>query len=149
MKIFIAYTLVVIGIPYLAGALLGKILTLPMGMTVGLLRHIGLLGGSDATTAAQDLVGAWAWMRRGSIKMSVPDRIVHIFMDVCRGFGAVFVAGFLFHLFGLVPSISVLLIPAAWEVIIAISCGQALRALLGSLAGMVIGWLVVSYLFPI
>jgi hypothetical protein len=149
MKVFIAYILVAVGIPYLAGLLFGQILTLPVAMIVGLLRHVGLLGGSDAATAAQDMGGAFAWTHRGSIKMSVPDRIVHIFMDVCNGFGAAFVAGFIFHLFGLAPGISVLLIPAAWGIIITVSCGQALRALFGSLAGIVIGWLWVLYLFPI
>ena len=149
MKIFIAYTLVVVGIPYLAGLLFGQILTLPVAMIVGLLRQVGLLGGSDAATAAQDLGGAFAWSHRGSIKISVPDRIVHIFMDVCNGFGCAFVAGFIFHLFGLAPGISVLLIPAAWEIFITVTCGQALRALLGSLAGVVIGWLLVLHLFAI
>lgn len=149
MKIFIAYTLVAVGIPYLAGLLLGQILTLPVAMIVGLLRHVRLLGGSDAATAAQDLDGAFAWTRRGSIKMSVPDRIVHIFMDACNGLGAAFVAGYIFHLFGLAPGISVLLISATWEIIVTVSCGKALRALLGSLAGIVVGWLWVIYLFPI
>lgn len=149
MKIFIAYILVVAGIPYLAGLLFGQILTLPVAMIVGLLRQVGLLGGSDAPTAAQDMGGAFAWSRRGSIKMSVPDRIVHIFMDVCNGFGCAFVAGFIFHLFGLVPGINVLLIPAAWEIFITVTCGQALRALCGSLLGVVIGWLLILHLFPI
>jgi hypothetical protein len=149
MKIFIAYTLVVVGIPYFAGLLCGPILSLPIGMIVGLLRHAGILGGSDAVTAAQDFAGGFAWSHGGSIKMSVPDRIVHIFMDVCMGFGAAFVAGFIFHLFGLAPSIGVLLIPAAWEIVFAIADRKALRALLGSLAGLVIGWLLVLHLFAI
>ena len=149
MKIFIAYTLVVVGIPYFAGLLFGQILTLPVAMILGLLRQVGLLGGSDAATAAQDIGGGFAWSHRGSIKMSVPDRIVHIFMDVCNGLGAVLVAGLIFHLFGLPPGIGVLLIPAAWEIFFTIAYGQALRALLGSLAGVVIGWFLVLHLFAI
>src|ERR1039457_2841745 len=107
MKIFIAYTLVVVGIPYFAGLLFGQILTLPVAMIVGLLRHVGLLGGSDAATAAQDIGGAFAWSHRGSIKMSVPDRIVHIFMDVCNGLGAVLVAGVFFSFFWFFPGVAV------------------------------------------
>ena len=149
MKIFIAYTLVVVGIPYFAGLLFGQILTLPVAMIVGILRNVGILGGSDAATAVQDIGAGFAWSHRGSIQMSVPDRIVHIFMDVCNGLGAVLVAGLIFHWFGFPPSIGVLLIPAAWEIFIAIACGQALRALFGSLAGVVIGWFLVLHLFAI
>src|ERR1035437_686137 len=100
MKILIAYTLIAVGIPYFAGLLFGQILTLPVAMIVGLLRNVGLLGGSDAATAAQDIGAGVAWAQRGSIKMSVPDRMVHIFMDVCNGLGAVLVAGLIFHWFG-------------------------------------------------
>ena len=147
MKIFIAYALVVIGIPYFAGLLFGQILTLPVAMIVGLLRHVGLLGGSDAATAAQDFGGAFAWSHRGSIKMSVPDRIVHIFMDVCNGLGAVLVAGLIFRLFGLSPRFAVILILAAWEIFFTVAYKQAFRALFGSLAGIIIGWFAILWLF--
>jgi hypothetical protein len=149
MKIFIAYTLVVVGIPYFAGLLFGQILTLPVAVIVGMLRQVGLLGGSDAATAAQDIGGGVAWSHRGSITMSVPDRIVHIFMDVCNGLGAVLVAGLIFHWFGFPPGIGVLFILAGWEILFTVVCGQALRALLGSLAGVVIGWFWVLHLFAI
>ena len=147
MKTFIAYSLVVIGIPYLAGLLFGQILTFPVAMIVGLLRHVGLIGGSDAATAAQDVGGGFAWSHRGSIKMSVPDRIVHIFMDVCNGLGAVLVAGLIFHLFGLPPGIAVLFILAAWEIFFTVAYGQSFRALFSSLAGIAGGWFVVLPLF--
>jgi hypothetical protein len=147
MKIFIAYTLVVIGIPYLAGLLLGKILTMPIAVLVGLLRNAGLLHGSDEATAAQDYAGAFAWSLRGSIQMSVPDRIVHICMDVFNGFGAVLTAGFIFHLFGLSPSVFILLILAGWQIFFTIAYKQAFRALFGDLAGIVIGWFLILWLF--
>lgn len=76
MKIFIAYTLVVVGIPYFAGLLFGQILTLLVAMIVGLLRHVGLLGGSDAATAAQEIlvevshghiVGAYSGCAEGAV----------------------------------------------------------------------------------
>jgi len=81
--------------------------------------------------------------------MSVPDRIVHIFMDVCNGLGAILVAGLIFHLFGLPPGIGVLLIPATWELFLTVAYGKALRALLGSLCGVVIGWFLVLHFFAI
>ena len=65
--------------------------------------------------------------------MSVPDRIVHIFMDVCNGWGAVLAAGLIFHLFRLPLGIAVLLIPAAWEIFFTVAYGQALRVVLGLL----------------
>ena len=142
MKIFIAYALVVVGIPYFAGLIFGQILTLPLAMIRGIFRQP-----TNEATQAQEVSAAFAWSVRGSIKMPIADRIVHIFMDVCNGLGAVLVAGLIFHLFGLPPGIGVLLIPAAWEVIFTIAYGQAWRALLGSLAGVVVGWFVVLRLF--
>ena len=144
MKIFIAYTLVVVGIPYFAGLLFGQILTLPVAMIRGMFRQP-----TDEATQAQEFSAATAWAVRGSIKMPIPDRLVHIFMDVCSGFGAVLVAGLIFHLLGFPPRIGVLFIPAAWEIVFTIAYRQALRALLGSFAGVVIGWFLVLHLFSI
>lgn len=147
MKAIIAYTLVVIGIPYFAGLLFGQILTLPTAMIVGLLRQVGLLSGSDAATAAQDFHGGFAWSQRGNVKMSMPDRIVHIFMDLFNGFGAAFAAGLIFRLFGLSPTVAVPLVLAAWEILFSMACQQSYRVLFGSLAGIVVGWFVVLRLF--
>ncbi|MGD0207134.1 MAG: hypothetical protein ABSC89_05970 [Verrucomicrobiota bacterium] len=147
MKIFIAYSLVVVGIPTAAGILFGNILIVPVSVIVGLLRNAGLLRGSDEATAAQDFEGAFAWSYRESIKMSVPDRIVHICLDILHGFGAILATGFLFHLLGLSPSAIVLLILAAWPVFFSVAFKQSFRALFGTLAGLVIGWLVILRLF--
>jgi hypothetical protein len=144
MKIFTAYTLVVVGIPYLAGLLLGQILTFPLAVIAGLFRRP-----TDEATQARSFTEATAWPLRGSgsTKMPAADRILHICMDIFSGFGAVLTALFLFHLFGLSPSAAILLILAAWEIVITISCGQAFRTLFSSLAGIVIGWFVVLRLF--
>ena len=142
MKIFVAYTLVVIGIPYFAGLLIGKILTLPIAMIRGIFRQQ-----TDETTQAQEFMAAAAWSIRGSIEMPIADRIVHACMDSFNGLGAVLTAGFLFHLFGLSPSVAVLLILAAWEIFFAVAYGQSFRALFGSLAGIVIGWFVILWLW--
>ena len=91
MKIFIAYTLVVIGIPYWAGLLFGQILTFPLAVIVGLFRRP-----TDEATQAQAFIQATAWSLHGSTKMPVADRILHVCMDVFNGFGAVLTAGFFF-----------------------------------------------------
>lgn len=142
MKPFIAYTLVLVGIPYIAGLILGQILTLPITMIRGILRQP-----TDEATQAQRFMAATAWSVRGSIDMPIADRIVHIFMDVSNGLGAVVTAGLIFHLFRLPPGIAVLAIPAAWEIFFTIAYRQALRALFGALVGVVIGWFVVLRLF--
>ena len=142
MKPFIAYTLVVVGIPYFAGLLFGQILTLPLAMIVGMFRKP-----TDEATQAQAFAEATGWSLRGSIKMPIADRILHVCMDAFNGFGAILTAGFIFHLFGLPPGIAILLILAAWEIFFTIAYGQALRALFSSLAGVVIGWFVVLRLF--
>ncbi len=79
--------------------------------------------------------------------MPIADRILHICLDAFNGFGAVLTAGFIFHLFGLYPSIAVLLILAAWEIFFTAAYGQAFRALFGSLAGIIVGWFVILRLF--
>src|SRR6267142_3054617 len=130
MKPFIAYTLVVVGIPYFAGLLFGQILTLPLAMIVGIFRKP-----TDEATQAQAFAKATAWSLRGSIKMPIADRVLHVCMDAFNGFGAVLTAGFIFHLFGLPLGVAILLILAAWETFFTIAYGQALRALFSSLAG--------------
>ncbi len=142
MKPFVAYTLVAVGIPYFAGLLFGQILTLPLAVIVGIFRKP-----TDEATQAQAFAKASAWSLRGSIKMPMPDRVLHVCMDAFNGFGAVLTAGFIFHLFGLPPGVAILLILAAWEIFFTIAYGQALRALFGSLAGIIIGWFVVLRLF--
>lgn len=142
MKIYIAYTLVVVGIPYFAGLLFGQILTLPLAMIVGIFRKP-----TDEATQAQAFSEATAWSLRGTIKMRMADRVLHVCMDSFNGFGAILAAGFIFHLFGLPPAFAILLILAAWEIFFTIAYGQALRVLFGSLAGVVIGWFVVLRLF--
>ncbi len=79
--------------------------------------------------------------------MSMPDRIVHICLDILHGFGAILATGLLFHLLGLSPSAIVLLILAAWPVSFSIRLKQSFRALFGDLTGLVIGWLVILRLF--
>jgi hypothetical protein len=142
MKVFIAYTLVVIGIPYFVGLLFGQILTFPLSIIVGIFRKP-----TDEATQAKAFVKTTAWSVRGSINMPIADRILHICMDAFNGFGAVLTAGFIFHLFGLHPSVAVLLILAAWEIFFTVAYGQALRALFSSLAGIVLGWFVVLWLW--
>src|SRR5258708_30296821 len=118
MKSFIAYTLVVIGIPYLAGLLFGQILTFPLSVVVGLFRRP-----TDEATQAQAFIQATAWSLRGSTK-TVADRILHVCMDVFNGFGAVLAAGFIFRLFGLYPGVAVLLILAAWDIFFTVANRQ-------------------------
>jgi hypothetical protein len=142
LKLFVAYTIVVIGIPYLVGLLFGQILTLPLSMIVGLFRKP-----TDEATQSRAFVEATTWSLRSSVKMSAADRVLHVCMDVFNGFGAVLTAGFIFHLFGLYPAVAVPVIVAAWEIAFTVAYGQAFRALISSLVGLVIGWFVVLRLF--
>lgn len=142
MKIYIAYALVVIGIPYFIGLLFGRILILPISMIRGVFRQP-----TDAATQAQEFIAAHAWAIRGRLTMPMADRIVHVCLDMLNGLGAVLTAGFIFHLFGLPPGVAILLILAAWEIFFTVAYGQALRVLFGSLAGLIIGWFVVLRLF--
>ncbi len=142
MKAFIAYAIVVIGIPYLAGLLFGQIVTLPLSLVVGLCRSR-----SDESTLAQAFVQAAAWSLSGSTKGLVADHILHICMDVFNGFGAFLAAGLIFHMFGLYPGVSVLLILGAWEIFFTVAYGQSYRGLFSTLAGIVVGRFVVRWLW--
>jgi hypothetical protein len=138
MRLFIAYSVVLIGVPYFAGLLFGKLLTLPLSWVVGSFRRP-----TDQATQDQAFSQATAWALRGSVEMPLPDRILHICMDVFNGFGAVLAAVILFHLLALSPSPAVLFILAAWELFFTIAYGQSFRALFGSIAGIVIGWFLL------
>jgi hypothetical protein len=143
MKIYVAYTIVAIGIPMFIGYLLGGICSMPISMIIGLSR------GSKETPLerSEAIKESQGWIFRGNVKMDLRDRIAHTCLDIFNGFWAVFTAGFIFHLFGLAPGVCILLIVAAWEIFYTIAFGQSLRALFGAFVGAVIGWFLVLRLF--
>jgi hypothetical protein len=145
MKLFIAYTLVVAGLPIFIGNLLGMVFSFPISLAIGMTRR------NKETPLEKEvaLVEAKKWALRGEVMMDLRDRIAHVILDLFNGFWAVFVAGLIFHLFGFTPSVFILLIVVSWELFFSIAYKQAFRALLGSFVGAVIGWLVVLRLFSI
>ncbi|MCX6340640.1 MAG: hypothetical protein NTX71_12095 [Candidatus Aureabacteria bacterium] len=143
MKTFIAYALVVSGIPILAGSLFGWILTMPISLIIGLSRR----GTETPLDAAQAQAGVIAWLFTEKAKMAVGDLIAHACLDVFSGFGAVLAAALLFHILGLPLGVAVLLIIAAWEMFFTVRYGQSFRALFTSLVGVAVGWFVVLWLF--
>lgn len=124
MKLFFAYSLVVIGIPILAGYIFRLICSMPISLIIG--------------------------RSRGSEKITVRDHIAHVCLDLFSGFGAILTAGLLFHLFGLRPGLAVLGIVALWEVVISFAQptqAKSQNRLDFSGWGVVFGWLVVLWLF--
>jgi hypothetical protein len=144
MKTIIAYTLVVVGIPFFTGHLFGVILTAPIALIAGLFRQSKESPDDAAAAGMQEGI---TWLFRGSAKMPLIDLISHACLDVCSGLCAVFVAALIFHLFKLHLGLAVLIIVAVWEIIVAVSPGQSFRALFSSLAGVFVGWFVVLRLF--
>jgi hypothetical protein len=143
MKILIAYSLVVVGLPILVGHILGMISSFPVSLLIGLTRFQR----ETPAEVAKAFKESKAWMFRGAVKMDARDRIAHTCLDILSGFWATLAAGFLFRLFGLPPSVAILLIVAAWEILFTVSYGQSYRAFFGSLAGIIVGWLLVLRLF--
>lgn len=143
MKAFIAYTLVVIGLPIFIGHILGMVSSFPISFLVGLTRR----GRETPAELEESFKESQAWMLSGNVKMDLRDRIAHTCLDIMNGFWATLAAGFLFHLFGLPPGVAILLIVAAWEILFTMRYGQSYRALLGSLVGIFAGWFVVLRLF--
>jgi hypothetical protein len=146
MKAVIAYALLVIGLPILAGQLFGAIINLPIAVVLGWSRR-GKETPSDAAEAAAN--EPIAWMFGGGAKMGKRDVIAHASLDVFSGFGAILAAALLFHLFGLAPNVAVLLIVSGWEAFFTIRYGQSRGTLFASLAGIIVGWLVVLRLLRV
>ena len=146
MKIFFAYTLVVIGIPYLLGMLIGQIVSLPVSLIWGLITTPFRKPMGEANLQ-QEFSAAAGWAIRGPIKMPLHDRIMHFAVDMFVAIGQVLTAGFIFHLFGLTPTVFIPLIIVAWEVLIMLTCKQSYRVLFGGFTGLIIGWILIERLF--
>jgi hypothetical protein len=143
MKPIIAYALVTVGLPILLGQLVGVVLNFPVCIVIRLTR------GSEVTplSNAEVLERAEGWVLSGDSRQDVRDLIAHISLDVLTGAGAAFAAGLILHLFGTALSFVAPLIVAAWEIFFTVAYGQSHRALYCSLAGVVVGWLLVLWLF--
>ena len=146
MKTVIAYSLVVIGLPILAGQLFGVILNMPITLIVGLSRRAKETPSDAEEAPAKD---ALSWMFGKGEKMAARDVIAHASLDILTGFGAILAAGLLFHLFGLAPNVAILLIVASWELFFTLHYAQSKRVLLCSLAGIAVGWFVILRLFSV
>jgi hypothetical protein len=121
MKVFIAYTLVAMGIPFIVGYIFGIICS----KLISLIFPIASI----------------------ALKDSVTNACRYLF----NGLGAILTAGFLFHLFKLHPGLAVLGIVALWE--FGVSFAQSTRAKVQNRLdlsgwGVIIGWIIVLWLFP-
>jgi hypothetical protein len=143
MKIYLAYALVIIGIPIFIGYLLGAILNIPVSLVIGLSR------GNKETPLEVGKAGieAYKWSSSGKVEMDLRDRIAHTCLDILSGLGTVFTAGLIFYFLGISPGIIVLLIIVVWEIIIAISQKESFRMLFGHILGIAIGSFIVMWLF--
>jgi hypothetical protein len=143
VKAIIAYALVVVGLPILVGQVVGVILNFPVCVVLRFTR------GSQVTplSNAEVVERAQAWVLSGDSRQDVRDLIAHVSLDVLTGAGAAFAAGLILHLFGTALSFVAPLIVAAWEIFFTVAYGQSRRALYCSLAGVVVGWLLVLWVF--
>jgi hypothetical protein len=140
VKIFIAYMLVIIGLPVLFGSIFGTIASMPVSWIVWLSRRGTETPLEAATAAIQEPA---QWVLRGPIKMAVRDRIAHSCHDIFGGLGSVLGVALLFHFFKLTLPLWPLLIVAGWEILPVLGGQQSFRVLFGSLLGMLFGWLLV------
>jgi hypothetical protein len=143
MKLFIAYALVVVGVPIFIGHIVGLICSMPVSIIVGLLRRAKTP--EEAIEAAAD--DATEWVLSENAKLKIGDRIAHASLDIFSGFWTILAVGFLFHLFGLTPSVFILLILAGWEYLLTKMYKQAGRTFYCTIFGLIFGWVVVSFLF--
>jgi hypothetical protein len=92
MKIFIAFTLVMSGIPILIGHIFGQLCSMPIFHIVELNRR---------GKGMQPKQPKPAWIFHGGADMTLKDCIPPACRYLFSGFGAILAAGFIFHLFGL------------------------------------------------
>jgi hypothetical protein len=148
MKIYIAYTLVVIGVPFFIGPLFGNILNLPILLILRLTRGKDLdfqqLTSEEKAEIAERSKNLWLFTNTG--KIDVQDLIGHASLDILGGFSAVLTAALLFHFFGLPLRVAVLIIITAWEIFFTICYKTSLRRLCCLLVGILVGWFVVLWL---
>jgi len=131
MKTFIAYTLVVSGIPNLIGYFFGMIITMIVGRIIWLFspkfRQSSILGISPGIKKTVDAC-----------------------MGISSGFGAVFAAALVFHFLRQPLGLAVLLIIVAWKICyfsVSVKHGQSLLYIFWSLLGVIIGWQDVFRIF--
>jgi hypothetical protein len=131
MKIFIAYTLVVSGIPNLVGYLFGMIITIIVGRIVWLF-------------SPQFRKSPTLWVS------SEKKKIFETCMGVASGFGAVFAAALVFHFLRQPLGLAVLLIIVAWKICyfsVSVKHGQSFLYMFWSLFGVLLGWYDVFRIF--
>ena len=147
MKIYIAYALIVICIPYLAGTFISMILTFPVSLSVRFVRQ--LRGNKETTLEALEAIShePMDWLVGDISKMALGDRIAHFCHDLFRGLGSVFAAAIIFYFFNLPLSVWVIHIIVVWEIYFFFHPKQKFRVLLGSLLGVYIGWFIALQLF--
>ena len=143
MKILIAYALVIIGLPFFLGNIIGTILSAPISFIIGISRG----GRESPIEVAKAKVEAYKWTYKGKVKMDMRDRIAHICYDIFAGLGTMFTAGLIFYLLGLSPGILIVVIVVAWEIIIAKKNKESFRMLFGNIMGVALGYFMIMWLF--
>jgi hypothetical protein len=150
MKALIAYALIVVGLPFIVGCKCGVLLMQPVGLILSLVRRSKL---SLLEARVAGVESAHMWLFNGRTKVPLIDFIAHACHDVFSSISVVFAAWLIFHLLKLRLSFSVFLIIALWEIACPSSPRppflRSLRSLSASLAGLIIGWLVVLRLLPL
>ena len=124
MNTFIAYTLVVLGVPFMVGIFLGTLAFWPV---------------------------AWA-VPAGSAKKNFTVRLIrtlllHCVHEVFCGFGAMLAAALIFHFLGLSFGWPILVVMMTWISVYFVTRQQPLRQLFSNLSGLLVAWLVVPHLF--
>ena len=142
MKTFVAYGIVVLGIPLWIGHLLGPILSIPISLLVAGSRPGTKTPAEVAEASAKD---ADAWVHGPLSNMAVGDIIAHASLDILGGVAALVLAGLLFYFLGVHLGVVVLLILVAWE-IAPIPKRLSLHTLLCRVAGIVAGWFLIRWL---
>jgi hypothetical protein len=143
VKTFIAYAVVVLGIPVWIGHLLGPILNLPVSLLIAATRPSTKTSDEIVEASTKD-VNAWFF---GPLSdMLIGDIIAHASLDILSGFAALLLAGILFHFLSIHLGVIVLLILIAWE-IAPIPQRLRLRILALRVTGMLAGWFLARWLF--
>jgi hypothetical protein len=89
-----------------------------------------------------------AWLVGSMSDMAPGDILAHASLDILSGLAALLVAALVFYLLGVHLGIVALVFLIAWEIVLTVG-KQSLRTLVCAVVGMVGGWFLVGWLFPL
>jgi hypothetical protein len=157
MKTIIAYLIVVTGLPMFIGNILASIINPPIFLILSpLIRLIFRIEKKTEMKLLTEMelsliikAEGEKWTTKGKINMKLGDRVIHVIYDLLSGFYIIIIAGLIFYFLGQSLSIYVLYILIIWLIIMYFIQPHSFRMFLGTVLGLMFGYLILVYYFSL